>query len=322
MAVLESRQRDISQINPEHNGSEYLLPADRGQLLPPLAPSPHSFGDAAPAMGKTTAPLRAFFGFLAVTLVSLIAGWGVLFSQAPAYERLNVVHRYVSSSIVDRWEHKMHELPEEARAIIDDEALLEELTYGEKALVQKIFAIDPKVLGFTGPCYSKEKPPNLVKVPPVVLNVGGSPFSTGVQYCPEHVFLDYAHMMDRMEQEIGKRLFIDSAYRSPGRQAYLFFSSLVKNHNYSLQETARWVALPGFSEHGSPRNTAIDFINAAGINGDRAGQTAADFEQLPEFHWLLHHAHQFHFFLSYPQNNPWGVTYEPWHWHWENPGSR
>jgi D-alanyl-D-alanine carboxypeptidase len=131
------------------------------------------------------------------------------------------------------------------------------------------------------------------------------------------VWQDYLQMMAGMERDLGKRLYIDSGYRSPGRQAYLFIKYLVTNHNYSLQETARWVALPGYSEHGSPERTALDFINADGINGENPGQTAADFENLPEYQWLVQNARRFHFFLSYPRDNPWGVTFEPWHWHWE-----
>ena len=75
--------------------------------------------------------------------------------------------------------------------------------------------------------------------------------------------------------------------------------------------------MPGYSEHGNPVNHAIDFTNENGINGFSDNQTAGDFESLPEFDWLMKNANQFNFYLSYPENNPYGVAFEPWHWHWE-----
>ena len=76
--------------------------------------------------------------------------------------------------------------------------------------------------------------------------------------------------------------------------------------------------MPGYSEHGNPVNNAIDFTNEVGINGFSGNQTAKHFELLTEFEWKLKNANQFNFYLSYPKNNPYGVAFEPWHWHWEN----
>ena len=94
---------------------------------------------------------------------------------------------------------------------------------------------------------------------------------------------------------------------------YLFVFYL-SNHDYSIRETVKFVALPGYSEHGAPKCQAIDFINAEGINGE---ENAADFENLEENKWLLANARRFGFVLSYPKNAPSGITYEPWHWHYE-----
>jgi zinc D-Ala-D-Ala carboxypeptidase len=139
---------------------------------------------------------------------------------------------------------------------------------------------------------------------------------TTMQYCPKPVYQDYSRMMQAMRGDIGKTLLIENGYRSPGRQAYDFLYYLRKNHHYSLAENARWNALPGYSEHNDPVETALDFINQAGINGDSAGQTAEDFAALPEFCWLEAHARKYHFHLSYPRGNALGVTFEPWHWQW------
>jgi hypothetical protein len=130
------------------------------------------------------------------------------------------------------------------------------------------------------------------------------------QFLSPPVYKAYQTMMTAMERDIGKKLYVESAYRSSAHQLYLFIYYL-GNHAYSIRETAQWVALPGYSEHGDPRHLAIDFINADGINGE--GNVTA-FEILPEYQWLLLNAGQYGFVLSYPKNASPGITYEPWHW--------
>ncbi len=135
------------------------------------------------------------------------------------------------------------------------------------------------------------------------------------QYLPRTVFEAYQRMMAAMEQELGKRLLVESGFRSPAYQLYLFLFYL-PNHGYSIRETNRFVALPGCSEHGSPQRQAIDFITPAGINGEDRPE---EFEELQEYGWLLARAHEFGFYLSYPRG---GISaYEPWHWHFEGHGS-
>ena len=38
------------------------------------------------------------------------------------------------------------------------------------------------------------------------------------------------------------------------------------------------------------------------------------FEQTPAFRWLENNAAKYSFELSFPPNNPQGISYEPWHW--------
>ncbi|MFA7254852.1 MAG: D-alanyl-D-alanine carboxypeptidase family protein [Candidatus Omnitrophota bacterium] len=133
------------------------------------------------------------------------------------------------------------------------------------------------------------------------------------QFLPPPIYQMYRFMMSAMDQEIGKRLFVESGYRSSAYQLYLFVYYL-SNHDYSIRETVKWVALPGYSEHGDPEHLAIDFINAQGINGE---ENATAFEVLPEYQWLLKNAHRFGFVLSYPKNAGIGITYEPWHWRYD-----
>jgi len=141
----------------------------------------------------------------------------------------------------------------------------------------------------------------------------GASHEIGVQYLPQHVYDRYEQMMKAMEHDIGKRLLIESGYRSSAYQLYLFVFYL-SNHDYSIRETVKFVALPGYSEHGAPQHQAVDFINPDGINGEDNPQ---EFEDLPEYDWLLQNAGKFGFVLSYPKTGKAGITYEPWHWRFE-----
>ncbi len=129
------------------------------------------------------------------------------------------------------------------------------------------------------------------------------------QFLPNDVYEKYLRMMEEMQKDLGKQLYIESGYRSSAYQLYLFIFYL-KNHDYSIRETARYVTLPGYSEHGAPKHQAIDFINIDGISGET---NPADFENLDEYKWLLQNAEKFGFVLSYPKNDA-RLTFEPWHW--------
>lgn len=141
---------------------------------------------------------------------------------------------------------------------------------------------------------------------------GGRETVLDPQYLPKPVLEAYQRMMDAMELDLGRRLLIESGYRSAAYQLYLFVHYLPK-HNYSVVETNRFVALPGYSEHGYPPRQAIDFINEEGINGEDHPE---EFEALPEYQWLAKHAKGFGFALSYPRNNAYHTAFEPWHWHY------
>lgn len=138
------------------------------------------------------------------------------------------------------------------------------------------------------------------------------------QFLPLTAYQKYFEMMAAMEKDIGKRLYVDSGYRSSAFQLYLFVYYL-RNHGYSVKETVKYVTLPGYSEHGDPEHQAIDFINRNGINGD---PHVEEFEYLPENLWLQEHAHEFGFILSYPRDCPKGITYEPWHWRYDPKAAR
>ena len=220
-------------------------------------------------------------------------------------------------SVNTKFSNVLNNLPPEKRAVADFDSLMNSLNWYEKLFAKKIFSINPVELGFMGLFYSTDKPKNLVVVKSVKLGSGGYTRETGVQNCPQNSYKDYLKMADKMEEEIGRKLYIDSGYRSPGKQAYLFFYYLVTSSKFSLKENAKWIAMPGYSEHGHPVNNAIDFTTIDGINGFSDNQTASDFTATPEYEWMTKNAGKFNFYLSYPQNNTLGVEFEPWHWHWE-----
>jgi len=155
--------------------------------------------------------------------------------------------------------------------------------------------------------------PDLVRLDNQKIMRNGKEEILAPQYVPAHVHAVYERMMQAMERDLGKRLYVDSGYRSSAYQLYLFLFYL-GNHQYSILETAQWNAFPGYSEHGNPQNQALDFINAEGVTGE---ENPEDFEKLPEYQWLTQHAQEYGFVLSFPRNAPAGIGFEPWHWRYE-----
>lgn len=230
--------------------------------------------------------------------------------------KLDFVQRYTVDQINKDWENYEKSIPKEEAKIVTYETFLNQFNFLEKRFIERVFTMSPKDLGFKGPFFSKEPVEKLVSIPAQKFWVAEEEYDTGVNYMPENVFTDYEKMMQAMERDFGKRLYVDSAYRSSGYQAAIFFYYLGRENNYSLKENAGWVAMPGYSEHGY-KNTAVDFINQDGISGEGKNQVPEDFEELAEYKWLTRNASKYNFYLTYPPGNPFGVNYEPWHWHWE-----
>jgi LAS superfamily LD-carboxypeptidase LdcB len=129
------------------------------------------------------------------------------------------------------------------------------------------------------------------------------------QYVTRTIYTAYIRMNQHMQKDLGTALRIESGYRSPAYQFYLFLSRLPR-HQFNMAATNRHVALPGQSEHGSHRHPAIDLINAAGINGE---DNPGKFKWLPEYRWMILHAKMWGFELSFPEATT-DSAFEPWHW--------
>lgn len=230
---------------------------------------------------------------------------------------LNFFQKFIIKQVLNKWKKYVVSIPKEKHAIMDYDTMFNMLNKYERYLIKQILTINPQDIGFKGPFYSLESANNLVKIDSVGFIGKGEGRETGVQYCPEHSYIDFKLMAEKIKEEENLEILIDSGYRSSGRQAYLFVLYLVEDNDFCLKENGKWIALPGYSEHGSPVNNAIDIVNQEGINGFSENQTAEDFEKTKEYEWLVKNASEFNFYLSYPKNNSLGVAYEPWHWHWE-----
>lgn len=187
------------------------------------------------------------------------------------------------------------------------------LTRDQRTFLDEFRALKAKDLGATSHFFGEPaRAPELVPVGPQTIVKDGQPKPLDPQYLPRPAHEAYLRMMDAMEQDLGTRLLVESGYRSPAYQLYLFLFYLPK-HGHSVKETNRFVALPGHSEHGNPDRQAIDFITPGGINGEDVPE---EFEALPEYAWLQRRAGEFGFHLSYPRGNALNTAFEPWHWHY------
>lgn len=95
-----------------------------------------------------------------------------------------------------------------------------------------------------------------------------------------------------------------SGFRSVARQREIIAGKQAAGQ--TLAEIYRTVAPPGHSEHHTGR--ALD------IGCPESHSLEEAFAHTPAFAWLVLHAPEFGFRLSYPADNPYGLRYEPWHW--------
>ncbi len=229
-------------------------------------------------------------------------------------DHLSDEHKKVVKAIDKKWVNHFNTIEKDEWTIVGYDELLDLLDTDERKFVEDLYSIDPSIFGFKGPFYGTETPFKLIKVESYTFKSGRE---SGVQHCPDNAYYDYLDMNKAMVEEIGKGVIIDSGYRSAGRQAFVFMRTLANYSNYSVVKTANSIAFPGYSEHGAAENVAIDFSTETGINGFSDDQVAEDFEKTEEYEWLSKNATKYNFHLSYPKNNALGITFEPWHWHWE-----
>jgi len=116
--------------------------------------------------------------------------------------------------------------------------------------------------------------------------------------------------MQRAAAADGINITVLSAFRPIALQNELFFN-VKSERNQSALQRSRVSAPPGFSEHST--GYAVDL-------GDGRVPTAnlsERFAATEAFRWLQANAARHHFILSFPADNPQGVSHEPWHWRFE-----
>lgn len=119
----------------------------------------------------------------------------------------------------------------------------------------------------------------------------------------KQVHKDLAKAFTEMQSNAeGIKLEIVSGFRSIEYQKTIFPCKF-KGEPTEEEFIARlkYSAPPGFSEHHT--GLAID-INSL----------EEDFADTKEYKWLLEHAKDYGFEMSFPQNNKQGLGFEPWHW--------
>ncbi len=236
----------------------------------------------------------------------------ILFFLPVNLKRLNLSQRYITNTINSTWREYTSTISEDSRSQLDYDCLISQLNPIQKDLVLRILAHEPERFGFRGAFTSTQPAKDLIRLKNITFEAnqtGTISIETGIEYLPKHVYKDYLSLNKDMKNDINLKVYVDSGYRSAGRQLFLFFKYLQSENNYSLTENAKWIAFPGYSQHNDPVSTAVDFITSKGING-------ASFEAEPEYQWLVKKAERYNFYLSYPINNPSGISFEAWHWQW------
>ncbi len=98
-----------------------------------------------------------------------------------------------------------------------------------------------------------------------------------------------------------------SGFRSLAEQKHLFFDVKAERGQVTT-ERAEVSAPPGYSEHHT------GYVVDIGDSARTETNLSTDFENTAAFEWLQSNAAHFSFELSFPKDNPQGVSYEPWHW--------
>lgn len=133
------------------------------------------------------------------------------------------------------------------------------------------------------------------------------------QSIDSRAYPDLQEMMDDARAE-GLEPYICSSWRSYETQEQLFkdeAENYVKQ-GYSKSEAeiqaARWVAVPGTSEH--ELGLALDIVS---VENQRLEEEQED---TPTQRWLMAHCYEYGFIPRYPKDKEeiTGISYEPWHY--------
>ena len=121
----------------------------------------------------------------------------------------------------------------------------------------------------------------------------------------------FRHLVNDAQRD-GISIIPISGFRTVAYQRSLFERAVQRRG--SPRNAARWVAPPGHSEHHTGWTLDLGDETRPTTDVDTA------FASTPAFVWLVKNAARHGFELSFPKNNPHGVSYEPWHWRFVGSG--
>jgi len=124
--------------------------------------------------------------------------------------------------------------------------------------------------------------------------------SVGKGYLHKDAAAAFKKMQADAKNKAGLNLTAYSPFRSKATQIGNFSNKMSTKHR-TFEQNLKWSAPGGYSEHHT--GYAVD-INCVSDN----------FVNTKEYKWLLEHAHEYGFELSFPKNNAQGIGFEPWHW--------
>jgi D-alanyl-D-alanine carboxypeptidase len=165
-------------------------------------------------------------------------------------------------------------------------------TRAELDFLDSIFNTDARIYGFLGEKTAHSLTESITRRDVVKLQGSGQYLYRG----------DAHHRFLRLQRAIGPRLQLTSGIRGIVKQLHLFLAKANVTHG-NLSRAARQLAPPGHSFHGIG-----DFD--VGQLGLGAANFTARFASSEVFKRLQALGYSN---IRYPQSNPYGVRYEPWH---------
>jgi hypothetical protein len=165
-------------------------------------------------------------------------------------------------------------------------------TEKEVLFLEKIYYVDASTYGFSGIKPLQKITDSINRKDVVKVPHSGTYLHRG----------DSLEIFRRLKKKVGEELILTSGIRGVMKQ-FLLFLNKAYNNDGNLSLASRSLAPPGYSFHGIG-----DFD--VGERGLGTGNFTAHFAATGVYRKLLEHGY---LTLRYPQENPLGVRYEPWH---------
>lgn len=139
----------------------------------------------------------------------------------------------------------------------------------------------------------------------MVIGSYSQPKSQGFERLAPEAGLALIKLIDAARQE-GVWIIPVAGFRSIADQEIVFKTQIQQKGSPEI--AAKLSPPPGYNEHQT--GYALDLADGHFPKQD----LTLDFAKTDAFRWLNLHAMEFGFELSFPENNPQGVGYQPWHW--------